>query len=104
MASWSVALRCIMLTVKLIHDLGGGSVLQKSRGEARENSSDVRGRVGGLEVENRRLQKQKSELVAAFKKQLRLIDILKRQKAHVEAAKMLAFSEEEFVRALEWGS
>jgi hypothetical protein len=46
---------------------------------------------------------QKAELIAAFKKQMQLINILKRQKLHVEAAKLLSFTEEEFMKTLDWG-
>jgi hypothetical protein len=57
-----------------------------------------------LEQANQQLTQQKRELLTAFKKQLKLIDILKRQKLHIEAARVLQFSEEEFVKAMDWGA
>ncbi|KAI9528430.1 hypothetical protein NQZ68_020255 [Dissostichus eleginoides] len=56
-----------------------------------------------LLAENKMLKKQKAELIVGFKKQLKLIDILKRQKMHFEAAKLLSFTEQEFMKALDWG-
>lgn len=54
--------------------------------------------------EHAHVEKQKNELLKAFKKQMKLIDILKRQKLHLEAAKLLSFTEEEFTKVLDMGN
>ena len=48
----------------------------------------------------RSLESQRAELLNVVKKQNRLIDVLRRQKMHLEAAKLLQITEEEFRRAL----
>jgi hypothetical protein len=49
----------------------------------------------------KKLEKQKNDVYAAFKKSLKLCSILKRQKVHLENARLLAFTEEEFKQILE---
>ncbi|KAJ3308622.1 Golgin sub A member 2 [Boothiomyces sp. JEL0838] len=53
-----------------------------------------------LFCDNKRLQKQKADLILGLKKQNQLIEVLKRQKMHIEAAKILQFTEEEFLKSL----
>ncbi|TYZ60748.1 hypothetical protein PybrP1_007789 [[Pythium] brassicae (nom. inval.)] len=78
------------------------SQLQDER-RARDQDAAAAGELEQLARENKRLEKHKGELLVAFKKQMKLIDLLKRQRIHMEAAKMLSFTEEEFSKTLELG-
>ncbi|XP_070260549.1 testis-expressed protein 9 isoform X2 [Myotis yumanensis] len=80
------------------------SELSKLRQNSKDIASEEHKKIEALKSENKKLEKQKGELMIGFKKQLKLIDVLKRQKMHIEAAKMLSFTEEEFMKALDWGN
>ena len=84
--------------------------LERMRMQLREARMNEQGKSEGtrrdmekLVDDNRKLERQRNELMAAFKKQMKLIEILKRQKMHIESAKLLAFTEEEFIKVLELG-
>ena len=77
--------------------------LKQLRDDREGSSTSSRAEATRLAAENARLRKRQSELLLAFKKQAKLIDVLKRQKLHVEAATLLGFTEEEFSRTLELG-
>ncbi|KAI9012985.1 hypothetical protein BC832DRAFT_274196 [Gaertneriomyces semiglobifer] len=75
---------------------------EKSKGasEGKDKERNLKETNEKLLADLRRLQKQKQDILAAFRKQAQLVDVLKRQKMHLEAAKVLEFSEEEFMRIL----
>jgi len=49
-----------------------------------QGTVDARKDYDKMVGKDRKLERQKAELLVAFKKQLKLIDILKRQKLHME--------------------
>merc|ERR1711879_27017 len=77
--------------------------LRESGGQDRDRAVTDRKEVDRLTGEVRKLERQRTELVSAFKKQMKLIEVLKRQRAHMEAARVLSFTEDEFIRVLELG-
>ena len=50
------------------------------------------------------LKQQRDELLVGFKKQMQLIHVLKRQKVHLEASKLLDITEKEFMNVIDWQS
>eukprot|EP01083_Nonionella_stella_P049058 130849_1 len=79
------------------------NLLAKHRNENKNSHQIYNKDLVHLKNENRALIKQKNELLSAFKKQLKLIDILKKQKIHLESAKVLQFTEQQFIKTLDIG-
>ena len=57
-------------------------------------------RVAAAHADKQQLEAQKGELLALVKQYARLVDNLRRQKAHVEAATLLGLSQAEVKAAL----
>ena len=83
--------------VKLLDDLDKKniSVVSNTAQQMKDKENEK------LIQENKKLEKQKNDLYAAFKKSLKLCSILKKQKVHLENARLLAFTEEEFKNLIE---
>jgi len=69
---------------------------------ARESKSSGRfkQKIDELQTENSNLKRSNKELVEVFRKQTQLIENLKKQRMHLEAVKVLEFTEDEFRSAI----
>lgn len=73
--------------------------MKEARNADNSKTDQLRKDIERMHEENRRIERQKNEILLAFKKQFKLIDILKRQKVskrdkqiHIEAARLLNFT------------
>jgi len=57
---------------------------------------------GEVEKEKNKFKKINSELKIIIQKQSKLVEVLRKKCAHLEAARVLEFTEEEFMKALDW--
>jgi len=73
------------------------------RSNNRDNTSSRIQKITGLQKENKQLRSEKKQLLTLFKKQMKLVDILKRQKLHMEAMKLLSYSEDAFLKLVSQG-
>lgn len=71
--------------------------------QRKEDEENHKNEVSKLKSDIKLLDRQKQDLILAFKKQQKLIDVLKRQKLHIEAARLMSFTEDEFQALLDLG-
>lgn len=80
--------------------------LRKNFHTARDTEKELRSTMQHeqkfYENQLKMLQKQRTDLISAYKKQLLLLDNLKRQNTCLEHAKLLQIGEKEFARILDW--
>lgn len=75
--------------------------LKSSQNGEKEARDGGRARNEELTQSVRKLEKQKAELVSAFKKQLNLIENLKKQKTLVQSSRILQLADDEFLKLLD---
>ena len=76
------------------------NLLAKASTQVKESKDTYKSKFDALFIENQKLLKQKGDLVLALKKQGQLIDVLKRQKMHLESVGLLGFTEQEFLKLI----
>ena len=77
------------------------SELQKTKKNQRDDLIKDGARNNDLLQENRHLTRQIEDLKNCMKKQFKLIDVLKQQKMHLEAAQKLTFTQKEWDKVME---
>ncbi|CAD8166982.1 unnamed protein product [Paramecium octaurelia] len=71
---------------------------QKNKLSNNDKQSDLSLNIEQFKKDNQRIEQQITESLQALKKQLKLIDILKRQRIHIIAARMFLFIESDFAK------
>uniref|UniRef100_A0A1B0AH01 Testis-expressed sequence 9 protein n=1 Tax=Glossina pallidipes TaxID=7398 RepID=A0A1B0AH01_GLOPL len=78
------------------------STLGAMKTSERELKDTARAESEAKDKQIKSLKKQRADLLNAYKKQLFLIDNLKRQNLCMEQSKMIAYGEKEFSKVLDW--
>ncbi|CAD5123005.1 unnamed protein product [Dimorphilus gyrociliatus] len=68
----------------------------------REGSVHDKRQLKGLLSENQSLEKSKKEMISIFNKNMKLIELLRKQKSLLETVKTIPFTESEFARIIGW--
>jgi hypothetical protein len=79
---------------------GGGGV---GAGGGGAGGDEQARELAALKAANKKLLSQRADLLTGFRRQARLVELLRKQKLHVEMAKMLQFAEDEFARSIDMG-
>ncbi|XP_076819062.1 testis-expressed protein 9-like [Clavelina lepadiformis] len=80
------------------------AMLEKQKHSSKDRNESDHHEIERLQAENKRMERLRNDSLTVITKQLKLIGVLKKQVLHIEAAKLLSFTEEEFMKALDWGN
>jgi hypothetical protein len=76
-------------TLKSVENFKENMMAGRKDGKKNESSENLRKVITALKAKVKDYEKQKKDLLLGFKKQIQLIDILKRQKVHLQASRQL---------------
>ena len=79
-------------------------MLSKATEETKKFGSKSNECIEELAKKARTLERQRNDLVQAYRKQMKLIELLKRQKVHLELAKQLDIREADFLQVIDWNN
>lgn len=79
-------------------------MLSKVTEETKKYGSTSNERVDELTRKVQMLERQRNDLILGFRKQMKLIELLKRQKVHLELAKLLNIHEADFLNVIDWNN
>ncbi|XP_043484542.1 CAP-Gly domain-containing linker protein 1 [Leptopilina heterotoma] len=92
--------------VRLNRSLEENEKLRSALKFSKLDEKDLRDQIRKITEEKRQsiknLEKQRSELCQAYKKQILLVDNLKKQKAFLEASRQIQITNDDFTKFLEW--